>query len=197
MKIWKAEKKVHTHPPIQAVCLEPISNWILVRIRFLFCFQWALSKLRQEVDRAGDIIRNIMYISSAPAAAPGDVKSTTTTGARAGTVFCPDWLKNLNFFLQMSFSRGSFFLFSLFVTKWLRWHPLWGLLIEMWGGCSSGGINMKCWWLWYEILIILIWNIDDINMKYWWYWYEILIILIEVICEAYLIKWVWRSDRLY
>ena len=33
----------------------------------------------EEVDRLGDIIRNIMYISSAPAAAaPEDVKSTTS-----------------------------------------------------------------------------------------------------------------------
>ena len=30
----------------------------------------------EEADRLGDIIRNIMYISSAPAAAPEDVKST-------------------------------------------------------------------------------------------------------------------------
>ena len=33
----------------------------------------------EEADRLGDIIRNIMYISSAPAAAaPEDVKSTTS-----------------------------------------------------------------------------------------------------------------------
>ena len=40
----------------------------------------------EEADRLGDIIRNIMYISSAPAAAaPEDVKSTTN-GTWAGTL---------------------------------------------------------------------------------------------------------------
>ena len=71
----------------------------------------------EEVDRAGDIIRNIMYISSAPAAAQEDVKSTTTTGARVGTVFSPDWLRSI-FFPQMYFTQGLFCPFFLFVTKW-------------------------------------------------------------------------------
>ena len=52
-------------------------------------------QVEEVVDRLGDIIRNIMYISSAPAAAaPEDVKSTAS-GTRAGTIFTPDWAKNL------------------------------------------------------------------------------------------------------
>ena len=118
MKIGKAEQR----PKVFA------SSHILVkfcgRIMFVFCFV-PVSKLseEEEVDRAGDIIRNIMYISSAPAAAQEDVKSTTTTGARVGTVFSPDWLKSI-VFPQMYFIQGLFFLFFPLCNKVAKVTPI-------------------------------------------------------------------------